>query len=75
MINCISDMHEGCTLAEVKYSIIYYADDIALLAPSRIGLQKLLEILEQCVSDLGLVVNTDKSAYIAFMKDKSATFF
>ena len=29
MINCISDMHEGCALAGAKYNICYdYADDI-----------------------------------------------
>ena len=46
MTNCISDMHEGCTLAGVKFNIICYVDDIALLAPSRIGLESLLETLE-----------------------------
>ena len=58
MINCISDMHEGCTLAGVKYNMKCYADVIALLAPSRIGMQRLLETLKQCVSYLGLIVNT-----------------
>ena len=41
-INCVYDMHAGCTLTGVKYYIICYVYDIALLAPFKIGLQRLL---------------------------------
>ena len=45
-------------------------EDVALLASSRIGSQKLLETLEQCVYDLGLMVNNNKSAFFKFMINK-----
>ena len=60
MNTCISDVHEGCTPAGVKYNIICYIVDFASLAPSRIGLLKLLKRLEQYVCDIVLMVYTSK---------------
>ena len=72
VISEISRLKEGCSLGGVKTNIICYADDISILAPSASGLQKILNILHDRLSQLGLLVNVDKCAYIVFRAVKKS---
>lgn len=51
----------GCYIGLVCFSIILYADDILLLAPSISSLQRLLTICEQELRLLDLAININKS--------------
>ena len=48
----------GCRIGELSYSIIGYADDLALLAPSRGTLQVMVDKCEQFFSSRGIRVST-----------------
>ena len=43
-----------------------YADDICLLAPSALGLQKLLEMCYDFSQDNDIIFNSLKSVYVVF---------
>ena len=49
-------------------SIVCYADDLILLSPSVIGLQKLIDKVVGIFDGLCLKMNTDKSVYMCFNK-------
>ena len=60
------NMNIGCFLSGMNVSVIGYADDILILAPSKSGLELLLgNLFEKLTSD-GLIVNYDKCSYIVF---------
>ena len=63
-------MDVGCCLSGIRYNIICYADDVMLLAPSKTGLQTLLNKFEQCLGVLGLFANVDKCAYLTLFRGK-----
>ena len=69
-ISSISQLNAGCSLSLTKTSIISYADDISLLAPSASGLQILIDALFEKISKLGLVINPSKSCYLVFRKSR-----
>ena len=54
----------GCHLGLVCFSIILYADDILLLAPSVTSLQKLVNVCEDELRLLDLAINSKKSVCI-----------
>ena len=62
IIEKISDMDYGCLLTSLKFNILCYADDTALVAPSSFGLQQLIDRLCSLLTELGLNINKDKSA-------------
>jgi len=62
----VSELVQGCRLCFQPANIIAYADDLLLLAPSARGLQKLLDVMDYCIGNLRLEVNTNKSQYIIF---------
>ena len=70
MIREIGEMDVGCCLSGIRYNIICYADDVMLLAPSKTGLQSLLNKFEQCLGVLGLFANVSKCAYLTFFRGK-----
>ena len=70
VISLIAEQQPGCSIDLYKTNIIGYADDVSVLAPSANGLQFLLDKLTSMLSDLGLVVNPKKSAYMIFRTKK-----
>ena len=68
VIGEVYNMPCGCLLDGIKMNVLCYADDIALLAPSAKGLQKMLVTLQEGLTKLGLVVNPAKCAYIVSRK-------
>ena len=70
LIEKISKMKYGCRLGLQISNIIVYADDIVLLAPTRHGLQILLDEALSEASSLNLSFNTQKSKYLVFKPKK-----
>ena len=56
----------GCQLNYYLLSILVYADDILLLAPSVGGLQLLLDYFCESILKIGLKINVAKSKYLVF---------
>ena len=70
VLETIMDMSVGCSLNGYKTSIVCYADDIIILAPSAQGVQQILNVLSGMLSDLCLTVNVLKSQYVIFRSNK-----
>ena len=70
LVEDIAKLDIGCRLDFLKLNILVYADDIILLAPSRNGLQILLDKLYDCLSEIKLEVNSVKSKYMIFSSKK-----
>ena len=66
ILNTISTSGIGCKLGYSQVNILCYADDIILLAPSSKGLQIIVDKLECYFTEMNLVMNVSKSAYIVF---------
>ena len=73
IIDKISEMNYGCLFTSLKFNILCYADDIALIAPSSFGLQQLIDRLCSLLTELDLKINKDKCAYIIFKKQRNIT--
>ena len=58
----------GCYLLQKFLSILLYADDMALLAPSLKGLQTLLSATEKYCCEWDILLNTKKSKNMFFGK-------
>jgi hypothetical protein len=56
----------GCRLNGSNVQAIAYADDIALLAPTREGLQRLINVAQDSVTNLGLAFNPTKCEAMLF---------
>ena len=61
----------GCHIANECISILAYADDMLLMAPSWFGLQKLLYIIEDSAKIIGLSFNINKTVCMIFDPYKS----
>ena len=66
LMSRVIDSGIGCHVGDVNAAILMYADDIALLAPSRDAMQKLLNICEEFGREYHLSFNADKSECIVF---------
>ena len=66
VIEEISCMPIGCSLNFYKLSVLGYADDLILLAPSAAALQIMVNKLELLIADICLTLNPKKSVYIVF---------
>ena len=62
----------GCRLADMSYNIICSSDDITVLAPSKMGLQILLDSLAELLDRLCLKTNISESCYIVFKRSRVA---
>ena len=62
----IHNARVGCFIGNKCSSVLIYADDIALLTPTRNAMQKLLKICEEFGKDYCLNYNPDKSETIIF---------
>jgi hypothetical protein len=66
LIDKISSSKYGCYISCINFSIIMYADDIVLLAPTVTGLQMLLLACENELNSLDMRLNTKKSVCLRF---------
>ena len=69
VIRAVKVLPVGCRIGYEKTSILCYADDILLTAPSAIGLQQLVDKVSSMMHDLCLKINVNKSMYIVFRKN------
>ena len=69
-LNTIAEQPIGCSIDGYMTNIVCYADDIILLCPSVIGLQKLIDKVVGVFNELCLKMNTDKSVYMCFNRQK-----
>ena len=60
----MNSMFVGCCIGKEIVNHLIYADDIALISPSRKGLQRLLNTCAQYGRDHGIVFNARKSAVL-----------
>ena len=67
----VSNMNVGCSINGYKTNILGYADDIVVLAPSAIGIQMLLDTLNEKLTELCLKFNRGKSSYLMFNMKRS----
>ena len=74
VLDHISNMNVGCSINGYKTSILGYADDLIVLAPSSTGIQILLDTLHNKLSNLGLKFNRGKSSYIIFNPKRNQSF-
>ena len=56
----------GCKVDTKSYKTLAYADDIALLLPSKTGLQLLIDNVSEFLAETILCINAEKSSYIIF---------
>ena len=66
LISRIVNSGIGCHIGKTSAAILMYADDIALLAPSRGSMQQLLNICNQFGNEFKLSFNAQKSECIVF---------
>ena len=69
IIKIISAAGIGCHVRDLFLSIILYADDMCLVAPSLRGLQKLLHLVESYCHDWDIMLNPKKSKNMQFGKN------
>ena len=69
-IEKVLNMNSGCFLGLINVSIIGYADDIIIMAPSLSALQTLLNTFVNEVNRLCIQINASKSVYILFKHKK-----
>ena len=60
LLNEITSLQIGCRLGHFMSNIIAYADDVVVLAPSKIALQKILDVCNLSAKSLKLSFNTKK---------------
>ena len=72
ILNVISEMNIGCSLANFRVNVLAYADDLSILAPSREALQILINVITRMSHELALTINTEKTQYIVFISNKRA---
>ena len=63
---------DGCNINAVFYGAIMFADDLALCAPSRRAMQKMLRLCEEYCRDCCLSFNAKKTKSLLFGKNASA---
>jgi len=62
VVNKIKTSGLGCYVRHVCFSVLLYADDVVLLAPSVSALEKLLSVCETELRWMDMVINTKKSS-------------
>lgn len=61
LVNDINSLSAGVTMDEKVISSLLYADDIALIAPDEISLQKMLDEVGEWCKRWRLIVNKEKT--------------
>ena len=68
LISILESLHIGCHVLDVFMAALLYADDMALLAPSMKGLQRLLDVCSVFCSNWDICLNEKKSKVLYFGK-------
>ena len=68
LVDILSSIGIGCHLRNIFLSILLYADDMALLAPSLNGLQQLLSATEEYCEKWDILLNAKKTKNMSFGK-------
>ena len=68
LVQILSEAGIGCHIRDVFLSILLYADDMCLTAPSLKGLQRLLQVTENYCKDWDICLNSKKSKNMSFGK-------
>ena len=63
----------GCRVAGVWMGVVAYADDLALLAPDRVTLQKMMKLCEEYGRGHNLVFSKSKTKCMIFSGNRSVT--
>lgn len=66
LVNDINSLSAGVTMDEKVISSLLYADDIALIAPDEISLQKMLDAVGEWCKRWRLIVNKEKTKILHF---------
>jgi hypothetical protein len=69
LINMLCKTLIGCNIYNLRAVCPTYADDIAIVAPFRVTMQRLLQVVESFASQWRLQFNPKKCAYMTFCKD------
>ena len=69
----IINSNVGCYVGDVCSSVLVYADDIVLIAPSRTGMQKLLNVCQDFGREYNLLYNPDKCEVIMFGTNRNSS--
>jgi len=56
----------GCYINSIYFGSLAYADDVILLCPTKLSLNKMLSIVKQYATDYDLTFNPSKSKYMTF---------
>ena len=59
LFSALKDAGLGCYIDSFFYGVIGYADDFALLSPSRDGLQRMINICDKYFSELGIKISVN----------------
>ena len=70
----VHDARSGCFIEHQCINHGMYADDNCLLAPSALGLQKLLEKCYSFSQDNDIIINSLKSVYVVFRPKRYKLF-
>ena len=68
LVDILSALGIGCYLRQMFLSILLYADDMALMAPSLKGLQTLLSVTETYCKEWDILLNAKKTKNMVFGK-------
>ena len=71
ILSTLRGMRVGCHIGPSPVNVIAYADDVVLLAPTRSGLQILVQKCEQLATELDISFNTKKTVCMMFAPLKS----
>ena len=73
LVDILAAMGIGCHLRDVFFSILLYADDMALISPSLRGLQELLSATDEYCKSWDIMLNPKKTKNIFFGKKPLAS--
>ena len=68
LLKNLRDSRYGCSVGPYYFGCLAYADDVVLLAPSKLGLIKMLKICQDYAQTYKLQFNGSKSQFIIFDK-------
>jgi len=66
IIVCLKEQGIGCNVSNMFIGCIIYVDDIILLSATVCGLWQMLDVSHNCLSDLQLSFNCNKSVCTVF---------
>ena len=66
ILTAANSCNTGYNVGGLFLSLLAYADDMVLLAPSWDALQKLLDLLDTCCNELDILCNTKKTVCMMF---------